>query len=273
MSIGSIIVLQKHEITENSCFIVSGRNNFEILSQILFHLSPSLQEFNPWALLFCTCFYLIFVLNNSNSVINCMKFKIFRSTSIKMYFIPEAEMRSCNAKRNLNQNIKLVREFHNIPYSSEDGEYTHFMIFNSDLIFYVGDVWETKRIKIWKFDHSGLFQFLTDEEIPETCVSPLKFDSIPIIGFYIRESKSEIEQVKFSFRKIPGIASQIIESDDVTLNINGKENCQVLCSSNFVAMIHENLLYPDYVNFPYAIIWDINKGKENFHCVFILFEL
>ena len=59
------------------------------------------------------------------------------------------------------------------------------------------------------------------------CVHPLIFESIPVIGFYSRQYENEIEQVKFLFRKIPGIVLEPIEIDDVALNIDVEENSKV----------------------------------------------
>ena len=100
-----------------------------------------------------------------------------------MYFIPETEIGLHNVSQKINQNIKLVREFHDVPCF---GDFRYFVKFKSDLILYAEDVWETESLKIWKFGSSGVFQFLTEEGKPDMCVHPLFFDSIPIIGFYSR---------------------------------------------------------------------------------------
>ena len=76
------------------------------------------------------------------------------------------------------------------------------------------------------------------------CVHPLIFESIPVIGFCSRQYENEIEQVKFSFRKIPGIVLEPIEIDDVALNIDVEENSKVFSLSRFVGMTIDNLLYP-----------------------------
>ena len=76
------------------------------------------------------------------------------------------------------------------------------------------------------------------------CVHLLIFDSIPIIGFYSREYENEIEQVKFSFRKIPGIVLESIEIDDVVLNVDVEKNCKVFSLSRFVGITIDNLIYP-----------------------------
>ena len=133
------------------------------------------------------------------------------------------------------------------------------------------------RQKDWKFDSNGVFQFLTDEGKPEMCVHLLIFDSIPIIGFYSREYENEIEQVKFSFRKIPGIVLESIEIDDVVLNVDVEKNCKVFSLSRFVRITIDNLIYPfaggQDENFPDKLIWDINKEEKNFRCLLIIFEL
>ena len=192
---------------------------------------------------------------------------------MKMYFIPEAEIRSYNVSQKINQNIKLVRKLNGFPRFDERLENRHFMLLNSDLILYAEDNQKRKRLKIWKLDQSGLIQFLTNKKIPLRCVRKLIFDSMPIFDFVTRESKSKAEQLKFSFREIAGINSQTVEIDDVTLYIDGKESQKVLCSSSFVAGINDNLLNPNHYDFRDVTIWNVNKEKENCHCLFILFEI
>ena len=179
-----------------------------------------------------------------------------------MYFIPEAEIRSYNVSQRINQNIKLMGNFHGVLPFDKRLQTKHFMLLNSYLILYAEDGREPKGIKIWKLDQSDLLQFLTDEKFPLRWVCKLIFDLIPLFGFSTRESKSKIEQLKFSFRKIPGIISEIIESDDV-----------ILCSSSFVPVITDNLLNPNHYKFRDVTIWDVNKEKENLHCLLILSEL
>ena len=190
-----------------------------------------------------------------------------------MYFIPEAEIRSYNVSQRINQNIKLMGNFHGVLRFDKRLQTRHFMLLNSYLILYAEDGREPKGIKIWKLDQSDLLQFLTDEKFPLRWVCKLIFDLIPLFGFVTRESKSKIEQLKFSFRKIPGIISEIIESDDVTLSIDEEKNYKVLCSSSFVPVITDNLLNPNHYKFRDVTIWDVNKEKENLHCLLILSEL
>ena len=60
-------------------------------------------------------------------------------------------------------------------------------------------------------------------------------------------------------------------------NLNYEENCNVFSAANFVGMTIDNLCYPSEgsqdENFPDEIIWDVNKGKENFKCSLILYEV
>ena len=60
-----------------------------------------------------------------------------------MYFIPEAELH--NVSQKINQNIKLVKGFHDGPCF---GDFRFFVKYKSDLILYAEDVWETERLKI-----------------------------------------------------------------------------------------------------------------------------
>ena len=214
------------------------------------------------------------MLNNFSFFVNFVKFATFRLTLMEKYFIPEAEIGLHNVSQKINQNIKLVKEFHDVPCF---GDFRFFVKFTSRLLLYAEDVWETKRLKIWKRDRSGVFQFLPDEEKPEMCVHPLIFESIPVIGFYSQEYEKEIKQVKFSLRKIPGIVLESIEIDDALLNIVVEKNCKVFSLSSFVGMTIDNLLYPSVgrqaEHFPEKLIWDINEQEENFWCLLISFQL
>ena len=195
------------------------------------------------------------------------------------YFIPEAEIGLHNVSQKINHNIKIVKEFHDIPCF---GNYRFFVKFKSSLILYAEDVWETKIIKIWKLDHSGDFKFLTDEGKPELmALNPLIFEPIPVIVFVLRVYENEIKQIKFSARKIPGIVSESVEIDDAVLNIDVEENWNAFTLSRFVGVIIDNLVYPsaesedssDDEDSSDELIWYTNEGKQNFRCLLILFEL
>ena len=190
------------------------------------------------------------------------------------YFIPEAEIGLHNVSQKINHNIKLVKEFHDIPCF---GNYRFFVKFKSSLILYAEDVWETKRIKIWKLDHSGDFKFLTDEGKPELmALTPLIFEPIPVIVF-CREYENEIKQIKFLARNIPGIVSESVEIDDAVLNIDAEENWNAFTLSHFVGLIIDNIIYPsaesEDEDFSDELIWYTNEEKQNFRCLLILFEL
>ena len=109
-----------------------------------------------------------------------------------MYFIPESEIGLCNVSEYLNQNIKLVREFHNDQndINANYDQYS-FMKITPDLIFYMEDCWGTRKIKSCKIDNSGVFQFFTGDKILKQGMQPLIFYSVPIAGFYSEEYENE----------------------------------------------------------------------------------
>ena len=80
-----------------------------------------------------------------------------------MYLLPEAEIYSHNVSQKLGQNIKLVREFHDLNL----GLYQHFMICSSNLVVDIS--WQNdkrRRMKSCIIDSNGAIHYFEGEEVP-----------------------------------------------------------------------------------------------------------
>ena len=190
-----------------------------------------------------------------------------------MYLLPEAEIYSHNVSQKLGQNIKLVREFHDLNL----GFYQHFMICSSNLVVDIS--WQndkTRRMKSCIIASNGAIHYSEGEEVPFRYIwISIHFDSIPLAGFYQQTKLLErnMWEVEFLFRKIPGCAFEAIEIENEIIKID-MENTYVFSGLNFVVMNVNNLLDP--LEVPWSknqTICNVQKGNKNFQSLLILCEL
>ena len=187
---------------------------------------------------------------------------------MKMYFLPEVDVKSHTVSQRFNGNIKLCREFCDVPRTFL---FEKFIKFGKDFVFYTID-WLSNQIVHGKLDQKGGGYKFKRDKIPIrwNASQVIMFDLVPAMGFYELFRVGEIVIMKFSFYKVPGLFSESIEVQDFVVIIGNKVVNNVLNTLNYVAVVFSNLDFPTDRS---ESILQCNKEKHDFQCSITLYQV